>query len=91
MLCTFATAAGAQIIRAEDIRALTDTPPRPQDDGPQCELTWLIGTEIHHTRILGTATANLERITAEEKARIEEAQRLQNRLQRSTPVARGRA
>lgn len=94
MLCTFATTDGTLIVRAEDIRAIADEPPRPQDEGPQCRLTWLIGTETHHARILGTAQENLDRITAEERVRIEEATRMQERLQRGlpgTPVARGRA
>ena len=84
MLCTFTTEkGGALVIRSDDIRLIMD-----REDG--ADLAWMVGEEVHHYRILGTAAENRDRIQQEELdliARVEAHRyETQRRLSEGYPV-----
>lgn len=91
MLCTFTTETGDLVIRSDDIRVILD-----REDG--ANLSWMVGDEVHHYRILGTAAENRDRIQREELdliARVEahryETQRRLSEGYPVPPIKRGKA
>lgn len=82
MFSTFTTDNGTLIVRAVDIRSLSDIP-------AGCELTWDGGSAI----ILGTAQENLDRLRQEETEALIAAEKIRQRQASglpSMPVLRGR-
>lgn len=95
MLCTFeikpkeGTPEGrACIIRSEDIRHITD------DEAGRTWVRWLIGDEVLHEEVVGTARQNMDRLQQEELVAMARVNAFQQRINQglpAIPVQRGKA